>query len=190
VGQPRVDDLRDKAMLALLSLQVVRTVEIWRSNVEDVTRRDEQWALLVRVKGHDRLIFLRGDVGEAVQHYLEHRGPVSPDVRGVPLFTAVGNRAGGERLSRRGLRKIVDGYLSQLGLKRPGYRTMPCATPAPPSPTSTPTICAPFRTCSAAPTRAPPLAMPASSTRPSTTRPQRCRSACDEAKMFWPRCNQ
>jgi site-specific recombinase XerD len=119
-GQPRVDDLRDKAMLALLSLQVLRTVEIWRSNVDDVQRRDDQWALLVRGKGHDRLIFLRADVGEAVQRYLERRGAVPPDERGEPLFTAVGNRAGGGRLSRRGLRKIVDGYLSQLNLKRPG----------------------------------------------------------------------
>ena len=46
-------------MLALLSLQVLRTVEIWRANVDDVQRRDDQWALLVRGKGHDRLIFLR-----------------------------------------------------------------------------------------------------------------------------------
>jgi len=45
---------------------------------------------------------------------------VPADERGEPLFTAVGNRAGGGRLSRRGLRKIVDGYLSQLGLKRAG----------------------------------------------------------------------
>ena len=89
-------------MLALLSLQVLRTVEIWRSNVDDVQRRDDQWALLVRGKGHDRLIYLRADVGEAVQRYLEHRGDVLADERGVPLFTAVGNRAGGARLSRRG----------------------------------------------------------------------------------------
>jgi site-specific recombinase XerD len=98
----------------------LRTVEIWQANVDDVQRRDDQWALLVRGKGHDRLIYLRGDVGEAVQRYLEQRGAVTADVRGMPLFTTVGNRAGGGRLSRRGLRKIVDGHLSQLNLKRPG----------------------------------------------------------------------
>jgi integrase/recombinase XerD len=35
-------------------------------------------------------------------------------------MAAVGNRAGGKRLSRRGVRKIVDGHLQRLDLKRPG----------------------------------------------------------------------
>ncbi len=74
----------------------------------------------MRGKGNDRLFYRRSDVGEAVVRYLDQRGDVPPDERGVPLITAVGNRAGGERLSRRGLRKIVDAYLSKLGLKRPG----------------------------------------------------------------------
>jgi len=89
-------------------------------DVEDVQRRDDQWALLVRGKGHDRLIYLRTDVGEAVQRYLEHRDAVLPDERGEPLFAAVGNRAGRRRLSRRGVRTIVDGHLRKLNLKRPG----------------------------------------------------------------------
>jgi len=102
-GHPRPIDLRDKALLALLSLQVLRTVEIWRSNVEDVQRRDDQWALLVRGEGHDRLIYLRSDVGEAVQ------------------------RPGRRRLSRRGVRTIVDGHLRKLDLKRPSTRPIPMA---------------------------------------------------------------
>jgi hypothetical protein len=84
-------------------------VEIWRSNVEHVQRRDEQWALLARGKGHDRLIYLRCDVSEAVRRYLEERGAVPPDERGEPLFTAAGNRAGGARLSRRGSGKSSTG---------------------------------------------------------------------------------
>jgi site-specific recombinase XerD len=38
----------------------------------------------------------------------------------TPLVTAVGHRAGGQRLSRRGLRHLVDGDLRRTGLKRPG----------------------------------------------------------------------
>jgi hypothetical protein len=34
---------------------VLRTVGITRSNVDDLQRRDTQWALLVRGKGHDPL---------------------------------------------------------------------------------------------------------------------------------------
>ena len=118
-GGVRVQDLRDRALLALLSLQVLRTVEITRANVDDLQRRDEQWALLVRGKGHDRLIYLRADVADAVHAYLEARGQVLADALGLPL-TAVGNRAGGRRLSRRGVRKIVDSHLQRLDLKRPG----------------------------------------------------------------------
>lgn len=120
LGQPLVQDLRDKALLALLSLQVLRTVEIARANVDDLQRRDEQWTLLVRGKGHDPLIYLGQDVAQAVHSYLDARGDTRADALGLPLMTAVGNRAGGQRLSRRGVRKIVDGHLRRLDLKRPG----------------------------------------------------------------------
>ena len=119
-GQPLVQDLRDKALLALLSLQVLRTVEIARANVDDLQWRDDHRALLVHGKGRDRLIYLRQDVAEAVDAYLEARGRVCADALGLPLMTAVGNRAGGQRLSRRGVRKIVDSHLRRLELKRPG----------------------------------------------------------------------
>jgi len=95
IGRPFVQDLRDKALLALLSLQVLRTVEIARANVDDLRQRDEQWALLVRGKGGDRLIYLRQDVAQAVHSYLEVRGCIRAEALGVPLMTAVGNRAGG-----------------------------------------------------------------------------------------------
>jgi site-specific recombinase XerD len=119
-GRVLVQDLRDKALLALLSLQVLRTVEIARANTDDLQPREQQWALLVRGKGHDRVIFLRADVAEAVHAYLEARGQVLADTLGLPLMTAVGNRAGKKRLSRRGVRKIVDAHLRRLGLKRAG----------------------------------------------------------------------
>ncbi len=118
--QPLVHDLRDKALLALLSLQVLRTVEITRANVDDLTRRDDQWVLLVRGKGHDRVIYLRQDVGQALKAYLAARGLIENDQHGAPLMTAIGNRAGGKRLSRRGVRTIVDSHLRRLDLKRPG----------------------------------------------------------------------
>ena len=120
LGLPRVQDLRDKALLALLSLQVLRTVEITRANVDDLQRRDDQWALLVRGKRHDRLMYLPQNVAEALEAYLGTRGQVSDDALGEPLMTAVGNRVGGKRSSRRGVRTIVHAHLARLDLKRPG----------------------------------------------------------------------
>jgi integrase/recombinase XerD len=40
------------------------------------------------------------------------------------LFIAVGNRAGGKRISRRGIRLIVDYYLKQTALKQTPGRTI------------------------------------------------------------------
>jgi site-specific recombinase XerD len=117
-GRPLEVDLRDKAILALLSLQVLRTVEITRANVDDLQRRGEHLALLVRGKGHDRLIYVRQDVGECLLRYLEGRSTAIADAHGEPLITAIGNRAGGRRLSRRSVRRIVDGHLQRHALKR------------------------------------------------------------------------
>ena len=62
-----------QGLLSLLSLQVLRTVEIARANADDLQQRGEHQALLVRGKGHDRLIYLRDDVATCIQRYLEHR---------------------------------------------------------------------------------------------------------------------
>lgn len=119
---PRADTmpaLRDRALLALLALQGLRTVEITRANVEDLYT-GEPVVLRVRGKTRDRLLPLRADLATVLQAYLDARGAVASDAAGTPLVTAVGHRAGGHRLSRRGVRYVVDGYLRQAGLKRPG----------------------------------------------------------------------
>jgi site-specific recombinase XerD len=73
---PHVDalkHLRDRALLGLLGLQALRTVEITRANVDDLQRHGDNWALLVHGKYHDRLVFLRPDVADALRAYLAAR---------------------------------------------------------------------------------------------------------------------
>ena len=111
--------LRDRALLGLLGLQALRTVEIERANVADLQRRGDDWALLVHGKYHDRLVFLRPDVAEALRGYLAACGHVQQDALGEPLVAAVGNHANGHRLSRRGVRHVVDSYLHLAKVKRP-----------------------------------------------------------------------
>lgn len=111
--------LRDRVLLALLAVQGLRTVEVARANVEDLYDGDPV-VLRVRGKTRDRLLPLRPDLAAVLQAYLAVRGTVCDDATGTPLVAAVGNRAGGQRLSRRGVRYVVDGYLRQTGLKRPG----------------------------------------------------------------------
>ena len=51
--------------------------------------------------------------------YLAARGQVPNDAAGEPLLAAVGNFASGHRLSRRGVRHVVDAYLRAAKVKRP-----------------------------------------------------------------------
>ncbi|MBV9358397.1 MAG: tyrosine-type recombinase/integrase, partial [Chloroflexi bacterium] len=111
--------LRDRALLGLLGLQALRTVEITRANVEDLQLHGDSWALLVHGKYHDRLVFLRPDVANAVRSYLAARGTMAPDELGDALIVAEGNFVRGHRLSRRGVRHIVDSYLRAANIKRP-----------------------------------------------------------------------
>jgi integrase len=108
-----------RALLGLLGLQALRTVEITRANVEDLQRRGESWALLVHGKFHDRLVFLRPDVAAAMRAYLAARGTNPPYELGEALLVADGNFARGHRLSRRGVRHVVDGYMRAANVKRP-----------------------------------------------------------------------
>jgi integrase/recombinase XerD len=112
---------RDRSLVFFMALHGLRTVEIQRASVEDLRHRPEGTALLVHGKGRrDRMLWLRPDVAAELGEYLRARSQVQADRLGTPLFAALGNRAGGERLSRRGIRKIVDGYLKASGLKSPG----------------------------------------------------------------------
>ena len=76
--------------------------------------------LLVRGQTRDRIAYLRRDMGRRLKEYLALRGKVERDGDGTPLFSAVGNRRGGKRLSRRHIRVQTDRYLRATGLKRPG----------------------------------------------------------------------
>jgi len=87
--------------------------------VADLQQHGDSWALLVHGKYHDRLMFLRPDVGEAVRAYLATRGSVTRDDVGEPLIVADGKFARDHRLSRRSVRHVVAGYLRDAKVKRP-----------------------------------------------------------------------
>ncbi len=110
--------MADVVRVRLFGLQGLRTVEIECANRDDVQHRGEGMALLVRGKTRDRLVHLRPNISNAIAAYFAVRGAVAPDAHGTPLFTAVGNFVGGERLGRRGIRKTVDGYLRAIRNRR------------------------------------------------------------------------
>jgi site-specific recombinase XerD len=119
-GPEKVRRLRNLLMVSMMALQALRTIEVHRSNVEDLLEKGEQLTLLVRGKTRDRIAYLRPDMGRRLKEYLALRGKIERDGAGTPLFSAVGNARGGRRLSRRHIRVQTDGYLQKAGLKRPG----------------------------------------------------------------------
>ena len=117
--------LRERSLLALMALQGPRTVELHRANFGDLVRHGENWGLRVEGKRSIRTIPLRPDIARVLWQYLEARETEGEVLtKESPLFMAVGNRFGGQRLSRRGIRWIVDGYLAAAGLKNANGRTL------------------------------------------------------------------
>lgn len=121
----QIKSRRDRALLALMGLQGPRTVELHRANVGDLIQQGNHWGLRVEGKRHRRTVPLRPDIAIVLWQYLDARRAVgealTPD---RPLFLTVGNRFGGQRLSRRGVRYVVDQYLEAAQLKHSGGRKL------------------------------------------------------------------
>ncbi|HEY9637218.1 MAG TPA: tyrosine-type recombinase/integrase [Coleofasciculaceae cyanobacterium] len=116
---------RDKALLAIMVLEGPRTVELHRANISDVVRQGGNLGIRVEGKRNIRIVPLTPDIAKILMNYLEAREENGETLKqSNPLFIAVGNRAGGERISRRGIRLIVDNYLTQTELKQTQGRTI------------------------------------------------------------------
>lgn len=120
-----IKSLRDRALLSIMALQGPRTVELHRANMGNLVRCGEHWGLRVEGKRSIRTVPLRPDIASVLRQYLEARETAGESLTDTsPLFVAVGNRAGGQRLSRRGIRLLVDLYLEQADLKHTEGRTL------------------------------------------------------------------
>lgn len=115
---------RDKALLAIMSLEGPRTVELHRANISDVIKQGFNWGIRVEGKRSIRIVPLTPEIAAFLLSYLEVREELEKLRPSSPLFIAVGNRAGGKRISRRGIRLIVDRYLEQTELKHKQGRTI------------------------------------------------------------------
>lgn len=116
---------RDRSLLAIMALQGPRTVELHRANFGDLVRNGRNWGLRVEGKSSIRTIPLRPDIAKVLWQYLEAREIAGELLtKESPLFISMGNRFGGQRLSRRGIRWIVDEYLLESKLKHTDGRTL------------------------------------------------------------------
>jgi integrase len=102
----------------MMALHGLRTIEVQRANVEDLTDKGVNFALVVRGKTRDRLVYLRPDTGARMKEYVTLRGEVTRDKDGTPLFSTIDSPR--HRLTRTRIRAITVRYLRLAGSKRPG----------------------------------------------------------------------
>lgn len=125
---PKDDSLksaRDRAMLAIMALEGTRTIELHRADISSLVRQGKNLGIRVEGKRSIRVVPLTPDLADLLVDYLHRRetsGEVLKPAR--PLFIATGNNSRGNRISRRGIRSVVDTYLKRADLKHTPGRTL------------------------------------------------------------------
>jgi integrase/recombinase XerD len=116
---------RDRALIAIMTLEGTRTVELHRTNISDLVRQGNNLGIRVEGKRSIRVVPLTPALVKILMEYLYLREEMGEILKASqPLFISVGNRAKGQRISRRGIRLIVDNYLQQTSLKYTPGRTI------------------------------------------------------------------
>jgi len=108
--------LRDYAVVNLLLRTGLRTVELTRSNIEDITFKDSKRILYIQGKGRDEkdnFVILTDKAYSPIDEYLKSRGALKSK---EPLFTSVSNNNSGGRLTTRSISKIAKEGLKAIGL--------------------------------------------------------------------------
>lgn len=108
--------LRDYAIVNLLLRTGLRTIEVIRANVEDITFKGSQRILLVHGKGRDErdnFVLLTEKAYQPIAEYLATRGKVNSS---EPLFTSSSNNSKGERLTTRTISYVAKEGLKAIGL--------------------------------------------------------------------------
>ncbi len=116
---------RDRLMLGIMALEGTRTVELHRADIASIVRQGKNLGIRVEGKRNIRIVPLTPDLASLLVEYLHQReitGEVLQPTR--PLFISTGNNSRGQRISRRGIRTIVDTYLKLANLKHTPGRTI------------------------------------------------------------------
>jgi integrase/recombinase XerC/integrase/recombinase XerD len=113
--------LRDYAIINLLLRTGLRTIEVIRASVEDITFKGGQRVLLVQGKGRDEkddFVLLTNKAYKPLAEYLASRGNISSS---EPLFISTSNNSKGGRLTTRTISYIAKEGLKAIGLDEKSY---------------------------------------------------------------------
>ena len=110
-----VEGKRNFAILALMATGGLRTVEVMRANVEDLSTAGGEPVLFVQGKGRTdkkEFVKLTPEVLQAIREYLNARGKVN---RKEPLFVSCSHRSRGGRLTTRTISGIAKASMISAG---------------------------------------------------------------------------
>jgi len=113
--------LRDYAIVNLLLRGGLRTIEVVRANIEDLTFKGSQRVLLVHGKGRDEkdnFIVITDKTYKPLEEYLQSRGKTKAL---DPLFISESNNSLGGRLTTRTISKIAKQGLKGIGLNNKSF---------------------------------------------------------------------
>ena len=108
--------LRDFAIVNLILRTGLRTIEVVRADVGDITFKGGRRILRVWGKGHDTkddFVVLTDKTFEPIKRYLDTRKGAKPT---EPLFSSDSHRTSGERLTTRTISGLCKGGLKAIGL--------------------------------------------------------------------------
>jgi integrase/recombinase XerD len=113
--------LRDYAIVNLLLRGGLRTIEVVRANIEDITFKGSQRVLMVHGKGRDEkdnFIVITDKAYKPLEEYLKSRGNINLS---DPLFISTSNNSLGGRLTTRTISKIAKEGLRSIGLDNKSF---------------------------------------------------------------------
>lgn len=112
----QAEAFRDYAIINLLLRTGLRTVELIRANIEDITFKEGKRVLLIQGKGRDEkdnFVILTDKAFNPIEDYLKSRGAYKIK---EPLFTSSSNNNKGGRLTTRAISKIAKEGLKAIGI--------------------------------------------------------------------------
>ena len=111
--------LRNLLIVYLMGVEGLRVVEVMRLSDEDIDwprRRIE-----IRGKGPAGIIYPCEETFQLLKAYIEERGPVPPENRLTPTVISCARNNAQGRITRVGIRYVINKALTDAGLKQPGY---------------------------------------------------------------------
>lgn len=116
INRSTLQGKRDFAIINLLLRTGLRTIEIQRANIVDITKHGEEAKFYIQGKGRDAkddYVFLTYSTLKPILDYLKAREQTNET---TPLFTSISDRNNGDRMTPRSISRIVKDALLRANI--------------------------------------------------------------------------